>query len=64
MALVPGATILTLPGNVHAAWSDASRGDLRPTGHGPNDGIPLAELAGDAHKLLDPESGDDNDHDH
>ena len=47
MPLVQGATIRTLPGNVHAAWSDASRGDLRPTGHGPNDGIPLVELAGD-----------------
>jgi len=47
VALVPGATILTLPGNVHAAWTDASRGDLRPTGRGPNDGIALAELAAD-----------------
>ena len=30
MALVPGATIRTLDGGVCAAWSDASRGDLRP----------------------------------
>ena len=35
MALVEGATIRTLDGSVHAAWSDASRGDLRPIGHGP-----------------------------
>ena len=47
MGLAPGATICTLDGNVHAAWSDASRGDLRPTGHGPDVGIPLAEFADD-----------------
>jgi copper oxidase (laccase) domain-containing protein len=47
VALGSGATICTLDGNVHAAWSDASRGDLRPTGHGPDDGISLAELAGE-----------------
>jgi YfiH family protein len=47
VGLAPGATIRTLDGNIHAAWSDASRGDLRPTGHGPDEGIPLAELAGD-----------------
>ena len=47
MALVPGVTICTLDGNVHAAWSDASRGDLRPTGDGPGDGRALAEFAAD-----------------
>ena len=47
MALAPGATIRTLDGTVHAAWSDASRGDLRPTGLGPDDGIPLVEFATD-----------------
>ena len=45
MALVPGAIIRTMDGDVRAAWSDASRGDLRPTGPGPDDGIPLAEFA-------------------
>jgi len=47
VALVSGATICTLDGNVHAAWSDASRGDLRPTGQGPDDGRALAEFAAD-----------------
>ena len=47
MALVPGATVRTLDPTVRAAWSDASRGDLRPSGHGPGDGAALAALAGD-----------------
>ncbi len=50
MALVDGARILDLPGRIHAAWTDTSRGDQRPTGHGPDDGGPLmrtvAALAG------------------
>ena len=45
MALAHGAIIRNLDGDVHAAWSDASKGDLRPTGPGPDDGIPLAGLA-------------------
>lgn len=45
MALVPGARSFDLPGGVHAAWSDASRGDLRPTGAGPDDGAPLGAFA-------------------
>jgi hypothetical protein len=45
VALVTGARLLELPGPVHAAWSDASRGDLRPRGHGPDDGVPLGALA-------------------
>ncbi len=44
MALVPGATTRTLDGHVRAAWSDATRGDLRPSGHGRADGSPLAAL--------------------
>ena len=52
MALIPGARILELTGGVHAAWSDASRGDLRPRGHehghGPRDGPALSAFAGDA----------------
>lgn len=51
MALVPGATILTLDGRICAAWSDASRGDLRPTrarpDGGPGSGAPLTRLAAD-----------------
>jgi YfiH family protein len=34
-----------LGGSVHAVWSDASWGDLRPTGPGPADGGPLATFA-------------------
>jgi copper oxidase (laccase) domain-containing protein len=47
VALVPGATIRTLDGHVQAAWSDATRGDLRPCGHSQADGSPLAALATD-----------------
>ena len=45
MAPVSGASTVDLPGGVRAAWSDASRGDLRPTGHGPGDGGALVSLA-------------------
>ncbi len=49
MALVPGATTLTLDAStalsVHAAWSDASRGDLRPAGPAPGDAVPLTRFA-------------------
>ena len=45
MAQVSGATILHLDGAICAAWSDASRGDLRPGGPGPDDGEPLIRLA-------------------
>ena len=47
MTQTPGARAVELPGGVMAAWSDASRGDLRPTGHGPADGVPLVLLAGE-----------------
>ena len=47
MAQVTGATILHLDGAICAAWSDASRGDLRPSGQGPGDGDPLTRLAAD-----------------
>jgi YfiH family protein len=47
VALAPGATIRSMDSNVYAAWSDASRGDLRPTGPCPGDGFPLAGLASD-----------------
>ena len=47
MALVNGATTRTLDGSVHAAWSDASRGDLRPMGHGPADASALTRFATD-----------------
>jgi YfiH family protein len=47
VALVTGARLLALPGTVHAAWSDTARGDLRPTGTGPDDGAPLGALAAD-----------------
>jgi YfiH family protein len=40
-----GAGPVDLDGSVHAAWSDASWGDLRPTGPGPHDGGPLADFA-------------------
>lgn len=46
MAPVEGVRTVVLPGGVHAAWSDASRGDLRPGGDGPGDGPALATLAG------------------
>lgn len=45
MALVPGAAVRTLDGPVVAAWSDASRGDLRPPPDGAGHGGPLGELA-------------------
>ncbi len=50
MALVTGARTVELPGSVRAAWSDASRGDLRPRGHGcgHRDGTGLSALAADA----------------
>ncbi len=52
MALVAGARTVELPGSVRAAWSDASRGDLRPRGHehggGPRDGPELSAFAADA----------------
>jgi YfiH family protein len=42
----PGvASPVDLGGSVHAAWSDASRGDLRPVGPGPTDGGPLVDFA-------------------
>ena len=51
MAPVAGARIVQMAGSVTAAWSDASRGDLRPRGHehghGPLDGPALSTLAGD-----------------
>jgi copper oxidase (laccase) domain-containing protein len=47
VALVDGARTVDLPGGVHAAWSDASRGDLRPSGSGPGDAARLARLAGE-----------------
>jgi len=42
-----GARTVALGPDVHAAWSDASRGDLRPTGAGPADGGPLQRFAGE-----------------
>jgi copper oxidase (laccase) domain-containing protein len=53
VALVPGATMLTLDGHVHAAWSDATRGDLRPTGLGRGDGSPLARFADELSRATD-----------
>ncbi|HVC66257.1 MAG TPA: laccase domain-containing protein [Acidimicrobiales bacterium] len=51
VALVSGARTLGLPGSVHAAWSDASRGDLRPGGRahagGAPDGAALSAFAGE-----------------
>jgi hypothetical protein len=47
VALLNGARTRDLPGGVHAAWSDASRGDLRPTGSGTGDAESLARLAGE-----------------
>ena len=51
MAPVPGARTVQLAGTVTAAWADASRGDLRPRGHGhghgPLDGPSLSALAGE-----------------
>jgi len=51
VALVSGARTLGLLGSVHAAWSDASRGDLRPGGRAdagrtPGDAA-LSDFAGD-----------------
>jgi polyphenol oxidase len=52
VALVSGARILGLPGSVHAAWSDASSGDLRPRGPDlagrPPDATALSAFAGEA----------------
>lgn len=45
MALVTGAQSLDLPGSVHAAWSDASRGDLRPRPGDPAGGAALGAFA-------------------
>ena len=45
MARPAGAGPVDLDGSVHAAWSDASWGDLRPTGPGRHDGGPLADFA-------------------
>jgi len=45
VARVSGASIRRLHGGTFAAWSDSSRGDLRPTGHGPDDGAALGTLA-------------------
>ncbi len=42
MAGVGGARTVDLPGRVHAAWTDASWGDLRPSGDGPTGGDALA----------------------
>ena len=53
MALVTGARLLDLPGPVHAAWSDASRGDLRPRGPGPGDGRELSAFAADVATATD-----------
>ena len=47
MALVSGATTVTLGSTAHAAWSDASRGDLRPTGPARGDAGPLVRFADD-----------------
>ncbi len=43
-----GAGPVALGGSVHAAWSDASRGDLRPVGTGPDDGAALVAFAREA----------------
>jgi polyphenol oxidase len=40
-----GAVAVRIADRVHAAWSDASSGDLRPVGTGPADGTALAEFA-------------------
>ena len=45
MAGLDGAVTIHLAGPVHAAWSDASAGDLRPVGHGPEGGAGLAAFA-------------------
>jgi len=45
---VDGARTVALPGSVLAAWSDASRGDLRPAGDGPDDGPALWDFAREA----------------
>jgi copper oxidase (laccase) domain-containing protein len=47
VALISGARMLDLTGGVLAAWSDATRGDLRPSGRGPADGVALAAFAHD-----------------
>ena len=47
MGLLPGARTRELPGGVRAAWSDASRGDLRPSGRHPGEADPLAAFAAD-----------------
>ena len=44
---LPGCDVLPVGWGAWAAWSDASRGDLRPSGHGPGDGPGLVTLAGD-----------------
>ena len=45
MARPHGAGAVHLPGAVHAAWSAASAGDLRPVGHGSGDGAALVAFA-------------------
>ena len=57
MAPPAGPRTVPLGSDVHAAWSDASRGDLRPTGPGRSDGAPLlrftGELAAGTHSRVD-----------
>jgi hypothetical protein len=45
VAGLDGAVTLHLPGSVHATWSDASAGDLRPVGSDPEDAADLAAFA-------------------
>ncbi|MGA2838258.1 MAG: polyphenol oxidase family protein [Acidimicrobiales bacterium] len=45
MALIRGAITVALDGDVHAAWTDSSLGDLRPARHGTYDGARLARFA-------------------
>jgi len=47
VALVTGVRTLDLPGSVRAAWSDATRGDLRPRGDDPAGAPALSALATD-----------------
>ena len=45
MTGLDGTVTVQVAGPVHAAWSDASAGDLRPVGRGPDDGAALADFA-------------------
>jgi polyphenol oxidase len=58
VALPPGARGIALDGGIRAAWSDASRGDLRPVGILGADAAPLARFVADVSGAATPPIAD------